>query len=131
MQRRDEPVAAARQRLNKARVIRRVVEGLAEPFHRSVETKLKVNKCIGGPKFSVKLFARNQFARSFQQTHQNLKRLPLQPDLSALLLQLARTQVQLKNTESDQTRRWYHWSECSIRRQPNTRAGPTAYHSGG
>jgi hypothetical protein len=48
----------------------------------------------------VKLFARNQFTRVFEETDQDLNRLPFKPDFSALLLELARTQIKLEDPES-------------------------------
>ena len=74
---------------------------------------LKVDEGVGGPKFPVKLFARNQLTWVFEETDQDLNRLPFKPDFSALPLELARTQIKLEDPESDQTRGWYHWSHCN------------------
>ena len=67
----------------------------------------KVDEGVGGPKFPVKLLARNQLAGVLEETNQDLNRLPFKPDFSALPLELARTQIQLEDPESDQARGWY------------------------
>ena len=72
----------------------------------------KVYEGVSGPEFPVKLFARNQLTGVFEKTDQNLDRLPFKPDLAALLLEFARTQVKLEDPESDQTRGWHDWSHC-------------------
>src|SRR5205823_7996041 len=51
---------------------------------------------------------------AFEQTDENPDRLPFNPDLAALLLEFARTQVKLEDPESNQTRGW-HWSHCNSR----------------
>jgi len=51
----------------------------------------EVNKRVSRPKFPVKLFARNQLTGIFQQTDQDLDRLPFEPDFAALFLEFART----------------------------------------
>jgi hypothetical protein len=76
----------------------------------------KVYEGVSGPEFAVKLFARNQFTGVFEKADQNPDRLPFKPDLAALLLEFARTQVELKDPESDQTRGWYGWSHWLAQR---------------
>jgi hypothetical protein len=95
----NEPVSAPRERLDKPRVISRVVEGLAKPLDGRVQTLLKVHKCIGRPEFLVKHFACNQFARIFEETDEDPDRLPFQPDLAALFPEFARTQIELEDPE--------------------------------
>ena len=67
---------------------------------------LKVDEGVGGPKFPVRLFARNQLTGVLEESHQDLNRLPFKPDLSALLPELARMQIKLEDPESDQTWGW-------------------------
>jgi hypothetical protein len=66
----------------------------------------KVYECVSRPEFPVKLVARNQFTGIFEKTDQNLDRLPFKPDFAALLLEFARTQVELEDPESDHARGW-------------------------
>ena len=96
----NKPVSTARERLDKSRVISRVVESLAKPLNGRIQTLLKVHKCIGRPEFLVKRFAGNQFARIFEEAEEDLNRLPFQPDLAALFLEFARTQIELEDPES-------------------------------
>ena len=56
----------------------------------------------------MKVFAGNQLAGVFEKTDENLDGLPFQPDFAALFLEFARTQVKLKDPESNQTRGWYN-----------------------
>ena len=72
----------------------------------------KVHEGVSGPEFPVKLFARNQLTGAFEETDQNLDRLPFKPDFAALLLEFARTQVKLEDPESNQTRGWRRRSHC-------------------
>jgi hypothetical protein len=60
----DKPVAAPRQSLHKSGGVSRVAECLTKPFDGGVKAMLKVHEGVSGPKFPVKLFARNQLTWS-------------------------------------------------------------------
>src|SRR5580700_3758488 len=81
----DEPIPAPRESLHKPRIVGRVVERLAEPLDGCVQAMFKIHKGVCRPELAVKLFARNQLAGALEEANQNLDRLPLQPDLAALL----------------------------------------------
>jgi hypothetical protein len=105
----DKPVTAPRQRFNKTRIIRRVVESLPEPLDGCVQSMFKIHEGVGLPELPVKLFARNQLSGVFEKTDQDLDRLPFQADFSALLLEFSRTQIKLEDPEPDPTRNCWHW----------------------
>jgi hypothetical protein len=65
----------------------------------------------------MELFPGNQLTLFFEETDQDLNRLAFQPDLSALLLELARMQIKLEESESDQTRGWRRWSHWNWKNQ--------------
>jgi hypothetical protein len=112
LDRSDEPVPAPWQRLDKARVVSRVVECLAKPFDGRVKAVFEVDEGIRGPELPVKLFPRNHFSRVFQEADQNLDRLSFKPDFAALLPEFGRAQVKLEDPKSDDTRAWQYWSHC-------------------
>ena len=64
----------------------------------------KVDEGVGGPEFPVKLLPRNQLTGVFEETNQDLDRLPFKPDFSAPLQELARPQIKLEEPESNQMR---------------------------
>src|SRR5215475_10889782 len=64
-----------------------------------VQTVVEINKSILRPEFLPQLFTCHDLARVLKQDGENLKRLFLEPNLSALLAQLSRTKIQLKRTE--------------------------------
>src|ERR1700722_11222143 len=116
----DEPIPAARESLHKPRIVGRVVESLTEPLDGCVQAMFKIHKGVCRPELAVKLFARSQLAGVLEQTNQNRDRLPFQPDLAALLLKFARTQIKLEDAEPNRTREWYRWAHCLIRTESNT-----------
>jgi hypothetical protein len=80
----------------------------------------KIHKGVCRPELSVKLFACNQFAGALEETHQNLDRLPFQPDLAALLLEFARAQIKLEDAEANRPGGWHRWAHCLIRTESST-----------
>src|SRR5579864_4828301 len=105
----DEPIPAPRESLNKPRIVGRVAQSLTEPFDGCVQAMFKIHEGVRRPELSSKLFASNQLSRVLEQTHQNLHRLPFQPDLAALLLEFGRTQIKLEDAEPNRSWRWHGW----------------------
>jgi hypothetical protein len=54
----------------------------------------------------VKRFAGYQFARILEEAEEDLNRLTFQPDLAALFLEFARSQIELEDPESYEMRAW-------------------------
>ncbi len=77
---------------------------------------LKVYECVSGPKFPVKLFARNQLTRAFEKTDQNLDGLPFETYFVAVLPEFARTYVKLEDPKPDDTRTWNRWPHFVLRK---------------
>jgi len=105
----EKSITAPRQRLHKSRAVSGVVKSPAEPFHSRVKAMFKIHIGVSRPEPLAKLVARNQFAGAFEKADQNLNRLPLQPDFTALLPELPRTQVKLEEPESQRTGSWHRW----------------------
>ena len=79
----DEAVAAARQRLDEARVVGVVAERRAQAFHRGVEAVFEVHVGAVGPELPAQLLPRHHVARPPQQQPEDLERLFLQADARA------------------------------------------------
>src|SRR5260370_39894601 len=60
---------------------------------------IEINKCIVGPKLLTQLLPRHHLAGSFEQQAENSKRLLLQPNPRAILVQLSGVQVGGKSSE--------------------------------
>src|SRR5438093_9200829 len=80
-------------------MIRAVSKRDAKSVRCRVEAVLKVDKDIGGPQPVLQLFARDDLAGPLNQRQQHLQRLSLQPDLDAVLPQLARARLELEDPE--------------------------------
>jgi hypothetical protein len=112
---RDKPVTAARESFYKSRVVGRVAKSLTKSFYSCVKAVFKINEGISGPEFPVKLLARNQLTGVFEETDQNLDRLPFQADFATLLLEFTRAQIEFEDPEPDQARGWCHWSHWKLK----------------
>ena len=97
---RNESVTVARQGLDKARILRRIVQRFAQPFHRDVDTVLKITIGFAGPEFGLQLLPCYDLAGLLQEHGENPKRLFLQLDLDAAPAQFTGTQVEFENTET-------------------------------
>ena len=62
---------------------------------------VKVDKGVFGPNLLAQFFARDQFARTFQEDGTDLKGLALQGDLRPILAEFASAQVRLKDSEAN------------------------------
>ena len=98
----DEPVAAARQRLNEPRHIGRIPERIAQPAHRGIQPVFEIDECLRRPQSLPQLLPGDEFAGTIQQRLENLKRLLGQIDADAGLPQFARANVQLECAKTDE-----------------------------
>src|SRR5439155_18034786 len=78
-----------------------VPESLAKPCHCCVQPVFELYVSIGGPQFSADLLSRYEFAWSFQQHVENLKRLLLQLYPHPVLAQLSGLEIHFKGPETD------------------------------
>jgi hypothetical protein len=93
-----ESVAPTGNGLDEARILRRVAQRFTNLVDCFVKAVIEVDDRLA-PKFLAQLLSGYQLSRSFEQHRQDLKRLLLQPDPQATLRQLARSQVDLKDTK--------------------------------
>src|SRR5258708_36227251 len=95
----DESVAAAGQRLDIARVLCSIAKSLAQPVDGVVQTVIKINERVVRPELLAEFIACDHVAGTFQQHGQNLKRLILQPDSSAVLEEFSCAEIDFKRPE--------------------------------
>src|SRR5580698_6341173 len=96
---RQETVAAARNGLNKARIVRRIAERVADLVDCLIEAVIEVNNCLR-PQLQPQLLPRHQFSRFLQQYREQLKRLLLERQDLAQLCKFSRTEIGFKYAES-------------------------------
>ena len=85
---RNEPVAAARDRLDKPRRFGRVAERFAQPVDHGVQPVIEIYEGVLRPESMSQFFAGDEFTRAFDQQCEGLKWLFLQVDARARLAQL-------------------------------------------
>ena len=66
-QRRNQSVAAPRNRLDELRGVSGIPKRIAQPFHRRVQPVLEIDERLFRPEFFSQLFAGNEFAGMCQQ----------------------------------------------------------------
>ena len=84
---------AVRQRLNEPGITCRIIKGFADFIYGCIQAVIEVNEGVGSPEGLFQLIAADGRACVFQQNHQNLKGLRLQPDSDAALAKLLTYQV--------------------------------------
>ena len=62
---------------------------------------IEVDEGVRWPELAAQLLASNEFSRSFQQSHQQLQGLFLEPYLLSLLAQFPGVKIDLESAESD------------------------------
>ena len=97
----DEPVAVAWNRLDEARALGRVAKRLAKLADCGVQTVIEDDEGVCGPEVLTQFLASNDDAAPVQQQDEGFERFVLQANTSAVLSELTRAQVQLENTEAD------------------------------
>ena len=95
----EEPVPAARQRLHEARALRGVAQRVAQPLDRAVEARIEVHEGVGGPQGLAHLVPAHDLARTPEQQEQDLEGLVGKTHGQAVLAQLGRARLELEATE--------------------------------
>jgi hypothetical protein len=67
----------------------RIAQRIAQPLDGVVETLFKIDKGVGGPDLALQFFAGDKFTRMFEQDLQDVEGLVLEPNLKAVLADLA------------------------------------------
>ncbi|MGB7590352.1 MAG: hypothetical protein WCD04_18060 [Terriglobia bacterium] len=96
-----EAVAVARQGLDKARVLRRVIQRLAQSANRVIQAVFMITERLPRPEDAVYLLARHYVIGALEEHHQNLQRLFLQVDLFVSGPQFSCVSIELKVSETD------------------------------
>jgi hypothetical protein len=80
LNRRNETVAAARERLDVTRGLRIVTKGGPDPPDAKVQPLLEIHKCLGTPDLPLNLFSSDQLSNIAGQQDKNPERLRWQRD---------------------------------------------------
>src|SRR5437762_1952195 len=97
--RRYEPVAATRERLNKPGALSVIAECLSQLTDGTVDRIIEINVGVPRPQPLLNIFPGDDLTRAFNKHAENLKRLLLQLESDAVLSKFSRPCVQLKDTE--------------------------------
>jgi hypothetical protein len=97
--RRDEPVAAPRQRLDEQRVACVVAQRIANLAHALVESLVGLDRAVA-PQLGLELLARAQLASTLDEERKKSERLGLQRDLVAAAGQARRRRVEHEEAEA-------------------------------
>lgn len=85
---RDKPVTLPGNGLNVNRMVRRIVQSLAQLSNRGIKAPLKLNEGVRRPKPRSKPLTSDYFSRLFQKNFQNAQRLLLNMHAVAVFSQL-------------------------------------------
>ena len=97
----DEAVAATGNRLDEARIVRRIIERITHLIHCRVEAMIVVDECIHRPKLQAQLLAGHYIAGAPEKMQQDFKRLSLNARAEfAVLAQISRGSIQLVQAEA-------------------------------
>ena len=97
----DEAIAAARESLNIARLVRGIAQGFTKLVDGSIEAMAEVHESVVGPDASTKLVARNELARAVEESYEDLERLATELEANAMAPEFTGTEVRFKGTEPD------------------------------
>jgi hypothetical protein len=97
----DKTISSSRQGLNESRCICPVAQRLAQSLDGIIYSTIKVHKRVGWPNALPQFLPGHDLARLFEKHLKNLEGLFLQSDLSALLAQLSRTQINFEDAEAN------------------------------
>jgi hypothetical protein len=100
----DESVPSAWDRLNETRVFSRIVKRFAQLSDRGVQPDVEIDKGFGAPQLLPDLLTGNYFTRSIEKQQQNLQRLVGEADFDTSLSKFAGACVQFEYAESKDAR---------------------------
>jgi hypothetical protein len=101
----DEPVAAARHRLDELRLVGVVAERRAQPLHGGIQAVLEIHEGAGRPQPLANAVAGDHVSGLLEQQLQDLEGLVLQARAPVRRAQLAGVDVEFERAESDD---WSH-----------------------
>ena len=100
--RNDEPIAAAGQRLDESRHVRRVPKRISQAANRGIQAALEIDERLCRPQTLSQLLAGDEVAWTIQQCPENLKRLIGKTDPNPAPAQLAGAEIQLERSEPNE-----------------------------
>src|SRR6266571_5989994 len=111
----EEPITAARDGLDEARVLGRIAERFANLIDCFVEAVVKIHD-RAGPESAAQFLPGHQFSRFLEQHCQHLERLLLQPEAQATFRQPAGFEDRLRRPQTANTwvGRWLAWQTRSL-----------------
>src|SRR5580658_6762188 len=101
----EETVTAARNGLHEARAFGRVSKRFTDFVNCFIEAVVEIHESVRRPEFFLQFLAGYYLARPLKQYRQNLKRLFLKANATALLVQFAGTSIQLESSKPEPTAR--------------------------
>jgi hypothetical protein len=99
----DKSISAFGQRLDEARGVGRVSQGVPQAIDGLVEPSIEVDEGVSRPQLLLQLVTCDDLARLGEEQREDRKRLLAEPKLQALLPQFARAQVGLERVEPNET----------------------------
>jgi hypothetical protein len=102
----DEAVAVPRQGLDEARMVRRILEHLAQPRDRGVQGVVEIDEDVVRPEPAPRLVARDDFAGAFDERGQDLEALLAQRDFRPTLQELPGREIDYVAVEPDDGGHW-------------------------
>ena len=100
----EKPVSAARQRLDKGRIVGGVAERFSKPGDDRVQAVVEVDECFAAPDVAPQFLARDDVPRMLDERQERLKRLLLEALFDAAALELAGAGIQLERAETKAAR---------------------------
>jgi hypothetical protein len=97
----DEAVATMRNGFNVAWILRGVTKDMPQAIDRNIQAVLEIDECAGGPNAFHEFFAADDLTGAFEQSHQYVEWLILNPEPYAMLSQLFFPSIQFEGAESN------------------------------
>jgi hypothetical protein len=97
----QESVASSRHAFDVARFLGRFPQGIAQPSHGVVDTRVEFDHGLVGPKLVADLPANYDLARMFEQQQQNPEGLLTQKKTDTLLAQFSGANVEFEGPETE------------------------------
>jgi hypothetical protein len=97
-----ESVTRFRHGLDENRIVSGIVERKTQPFHCAVQAEFKIDIDVGGPEAVLQFLASDELAGFLEQDFEDAKRLFLDSDPAALLVELPARGMKLKEPEPDE-----------------------------
>jgi hypothetical protein len=100
VQRSNEAVTLASERLDKARFVGRVAQGRPKSFNRSIQAVFEVHIRVGRPEPFLQFLTCDYFTGMLDEQLQHIDRLAIQLDPQPVLAQLACSEIEFESRKA-------------------------------